>query len=108
MSHNAYIAVLILVMSLVTMLLRFLPFIIFSGKKEVPKVILYLGDVLPSAAIGMLVIYCLKDVNFLVAPFGVRTILASLIVVMIQVIKRNAIISILSGTVSYMLLVYFF
>ncbi len=104
MSNNVYIAILIMVMSIITMLLRFLPFIIFSGKKHIPSVVLYLGDVLPSAAIGMLVIYCLKDLTFTIAPYGISTIIASFIVVLTQMIKRNSILSILAGTGSYMLL----
>ena len=62
-------AVLIAVMAAVTMLLRFLPFLVF--RKEPPAYITYLGKVLPPAIIGMLVIYCLKDVSLTVHPFGV-------------------------------------
>lgn len=102
--NNPYVALLILVMSLVTIFLRFLPFIIFSGQKEIPKTILYLGDVLPSAAIGMLVIYCLRDLNFTVSPYGWKTVMASLIVIIAHRMKRNSIISILAGTMAYMLL----
>ena len=51
-------------MSIVTILLRFLPFLIWSGKRKTPPYILYLGRVLPPAIIGMLVIYCLKDISF--------------------------------------------
>ena len=61
-------AILIAVMSAVTILLRFLPFLIFRGKT--PAYISYLGKVLPPAIIGMLVIYCLKDISFAAAPFG--------------------------------------
>ena len=60
--------VLIAIMAIVTMLLRFLPFIIFT--KNTPEYISYLGKVLPAALIGMLVIYCLKDVSVVDAPHG--------------------------------------
>lgn len=104
MNPNFNVAILIIAMSLVTMLLRFLPFLIFSGKKQVPQIVLYLGDVLPSAVIGMLVIYCLRDISFTTAPFGLSELLASLVVVLVQIFRRNSILSILAGTISYMVL----
>ena len=96
-------AVLIAVMAIVTMLLRFLPFIIFT--KNTPEYISYLGKVLPAALIGMLVIYCLKDVSVVDAPHGLPELIAALAVVGLQVWKRNSLLSILAGTVVYMLLV---
>ena len=96
-------AILIAVMAIVTMLLRFLPFIIF--RKETPEYISYLGQVLPAALIGMLVIYCLKDTSFTEAPHGIPELIAAGIVVLLQAWKRNSLLSILSGTVIYMLLV---
>ncbi len=94
--------VLIAVMSFVTILLRFLPFLII--RKDTPSYIAYLGKVLPPAIIGMLVIYCLKDVNCLTAPFGLPELIASAGVVVLQVWKRNSLISILTGTILYMFL----
>ena len=96
-------AVLIAVMAIVTMLLRFLPFILFT--KNTPEYISYLGKVLPAALIGMLVIYCLKDVSVVDAPHGLPELIAALAVVGLQVWKRNSLLSILAGTVVYMLLV---
>ena len=96
-------AVLIAVMSLGTILLRFLPFLVFQ--KETPPYVAYLGRVLPSAIIGMLVIYCLKDVRLDAAPFGLPELIAGVCVVGLQVWKRNSLLSILAGTVIYMLLI---
>ena len=96
-------AILIAVMSAVTILLRFLPFLIFRGKT--PAYIRYLGKVLPPAIIGMLVIYCLKDISFAAAPFGLPELLAVGCVVAAQVWKRNALLSILLGTGVYMALI---
>ena len=98
-------AILIAVMALVTILLRFLPFLIF--RDETPAYITYLGKVLPPAIIGMLVIYCLKDTSFLAYPHGLPEIIASVFVVILQIWKRNSLISILSGTVVYMLQLVF-
>ena len=103
MTASTHSAVLVAVMAAVTMLLRFLPFLVF--KKRTPRYISYLGQVLPPAMIGMLVIYCLKDVQVQKAPFGAPELIAGLLVVLLQAWKRNSLLSILAGTVSYMLLV---
>ena len=96
-------AALIAVMSVTTIMLRFLPFIVF--RKETPPYITYLGKVLPEAIIGMLVIYCLKDVSLLRVPFGLPEVIAAACVVGMHVWKRNSLISILTGTVIYMVLI---
>lgn len=103
MSTASHSAVLIAVMSAVTVLLRALPFLVF--RKKVPAYVSYLGKVLPPAIIGMLVIYCLKDVSLLAKPFGIPELIAAACVMGLQVWKRNSLISILSGTVVYMVLV---
>ena len=102
MSSAAYSALLVAVMSVVTILLRAAPFLIF--KKKAPPYVMYLGQVLPAAIIGMLVIYCLKDTKLLSAPFGAPELIAGLTVVGLQAWKRNILLSILAGTVVYMLL----
>ena len=94
---------LVAIMAIVTILLRFLPFMVF--KKNTPKYISYLGEVLPSAIIGMLVVYCLRNTDIIVAPHGLPELIATAIVVGLQIWKRNALVSILSGTVAYMLMV---
>lgn len=104
MISKGYAAVLIAVMAAVTMLLRFAPFLIFR-KGNTPAYISYLGDVLPPAIIGMLVIYCLKDTSFAAPSFGLPELIASAAVVLLQMWKRNSLVSILAGTVIYMLLV---
>ena len=95
-------AVLVAVMSLTTILLRFLPFLIF--RKQTPPYITYLGKVLPPAIIGMLVVYCLKDVTIMSHPHGLPELIASLTVIVLQVVKRNALLSIPSGKAVHMLL----
>ena len=103
MSTASHSAILVAVMSLVTILLRFLPFLVF--RKKVPPCITYLGRVLPPAIIGMLVIYCLQDTVITSAPFGLPELIAGVMVVLLQAWKRNALLSILCGTVVYMLLI---
>ena len=96
-------AILILTMSAGTILTRFLPFLAF--RKHTPQYVSYLGRVLPPAIIGMLVIYCLKDISPLEQPFGLPELIAAVCVVCAQVLKRNSLISILTGTVIYMVLI---
>jgi branched-subunit amino acid transport protein AzlD len=94
---------LIAVMTGVILLTRYLPFLIFS--KGVPEPVVYLGKVLPGAIMGMLVVYCLKDMTFLEAPYGAAEVLGVLIVVAVHKWRHNTMLSLLIGTAAYMLLV---
>ncbi len=96
--------ILIAVSALVTILLRFLPFWVLQGKST-PMVIVYLGRVLPAAIMGMLVVYCLKDINVTVFPFGAAELIAAAVTAGLHVWKRNTLISIICGTLVYMILV---
>jgi len=91
-----------------TMLTRFLPFLIFGRKKEAPKYIQYLGKVLPAAVFGLLVVYCLKDVNLFTDSHGLPEAIAILAVVLLHVWKRQMLLSIAGGTVCYMVLLQLF
>ena len=93
------------VVALVTIALRFLPFWIFGENRTTPPLIAYLGTVLPYAIMGMLVVYCLKDMTFTAAPFGIPELLGCGIVAGLHIWKRNTLLSIGVGTVCYMLLV---
>ena len=96
---------LVAVVAAVTIALRFLPFVIFSGSKPTPPFVSYLGKVLPYAIMGMLVVYCLRNVNLASAPHGAPEFIACLIVAALHLWKRNTLISIIGGTASYMLMV---
>ena len=96
---------LVAVCALVTMLTRFLPFLIFNEHRKTPEIVLYLGKVLPCAIMGMLVVYCLKDATFLSAPFGIPEFLGIAAVALLHIWKRNSLLSIGIGTVFYMVLV---
>ena len=87
----------------ITALIRFAPFLVFH--KGTPKPIMYLGKVLPHAVMGMLVVYCLKNVSFVSSPFGMPELLAVLVVVILHKWRHNTLLSIGAGTVCYMLLV---
>ena len=97
----------IAVCAVVTAVLRFLPFLIFGENRKTPEVIAYLGRVLPFAIMGMLVVYCLKDMSFSGAPFGIPEIIGCAAVAGLHMWKRSTLLSIGVGTVVYMLLVQF-
>ena len=97
----------IAVCAVVTAVLRFLPFLIFGENRKTPEVIAYLGRVLPFAIMGMLVVYCLKDVSFTSTPFGIPEIIGCATVTGLHMWKRSTLLSIGVGTVVYMLLVQF-
>ena len=88
----------------VTFFLRLLPFALFS-RKETPKAVSYLGKVLPPAVIGMLVVYCLKDVSFVSMSGFLPQLIASAVVALAQLWKKNVILRIVLGTAVYMVLV---
>ena len=94
----------VIIISVVTAAIRFLPFLLFSGKKT-PKLITRLGDSLPYAVMGMLVVYCLKDTGFQTPAQYVPQLISVIVVGVLYVWKKNTLLSILSGTICYMLLV---
>ena len=105
--NNSYVISMTVVAALVTAGLRFAPFLIFGKGRQTPAIITYLGKVLPFAIMGMLVVYCMKDVSFLNAPHGIPELLGCTIVALLHIWKRNTLLSIGVGTVSYMLMVQF-
>jgi len=82
---------------------RFLPFLVFPKGKTPPKFVQYLGKVLPCAAIGLLVVYCFKDVASS-GTYGIPEILLVLLIIVLHKWKKNTLLSI-GGTALYMLLV---
>ena len=99
--------IIIAVVSLGTMLTRFVPFLLFPPEKPTPKYIQYLGKVLPSAVFGLLVIYCLKNVSILSGSHGIPEFLALAVTVWLHLWKKQMLLSIAGGTIFYMLLVQF-
>ena len=93
------------VIAAVTVMIRFLPFVVWNANRKTPKIIEKLGKVLPYAIMGMLVVFCLKGVSLTSAPFGLPELIASAVVVGLHVWKRNTPVSIVGGTVVYMILV---
>lgn len=90
-----------------TMTTRFLPFLVFNEHRGTPEFVKYLGRYLPAAVFGMLVIYCVKDVNVLAGSHGLPEALAILATGAVHVWQRKIILSVAVGTVCYMLLLQF-
>ena len=95
----------ILMIAVGTQITRWLPFWLFPEKKDPPAVVLYLGRVLPPAMMGLLVVYCFKNVSWLSGSHGAPELLASAAVVAVHLWKKNVLLSIAGGTVLYMILV---
>lgn len=101
--NNNYTLVAISVIAIVTFAIRVAPFILFGKGKETPKYIAYIGNYLPPAVIAMLVIYCLRNVNVAAFPFGIPEAIGIITVAVLHIWKRNNLVSIIGGTVIYML-----
>lgn len=95
----------ILAIAAATFLTRVIPFMLFPGHKKTPKFITYLGDVLPYASIGMLVVYCLKDVSIRAMPLGLPELTSILVIALLHKWKKSTLLSIGGGTILYMIIV---
>ncbi len=105
MDNWIYSALIVGVIALTTALTRSLPFLIFGGRRSVPKIIQYLGSVLPYSVMGMLVVYCLKNVSFTEFKGFLPSLISVAVVVLLHIWKRNTLLSILGGTALYMVLI---
>ena len=99
------IFIIICMVTVGTVITRFLPFILFQDTKSNNSYISYLGQVLPYSAIGLLVVYCLKGVSFKTSPYGIPEAIAIICIIILHYWKENTLLSIGGGTVIYMVLV---
>lgn len=84
---------------------RVLAFLFFSDINKMPHTVLYLGQVLPFSVMGLLVIYCLRNVSFLTGTHGLPEFISVGFVVLLHLWKRNSVLSMAGGTILYMVLV---
>ena len=105
MKHDLHSVLIVVVVAAVTIAIRFLPFLIFGKGRETPPFVAYLGKVLPYAIMGMLVVFCLKNISFVNSPHGIPELIACGVVVALHLWRRNTLLSIIGGTACYMLLV---
>lgn len=97
----------ILAVAVATVITRFLPFLLMARRDHSHPLVAYLGRTLPYAAVGFLVVYCLKDVSLAVAPHGIPEAVAILVIAGLHWWRNNTLLSIGVGTAVYMLLVSF-
>ncbi|MCQ2554821.1 MAG: branched-chain amino acid transporter permease [Clostridia bacterium] len=97
----------IFICAFATMITRFTPFVVFNSKKPTPKFIQYLGKALPAAIFGMLVVYCLKNVEIVTGAHAIPEVISIILITLVHKWKRNMLLSIGAGTACYMLLVQF-
>lgn len=104
---NTQLILMIAVAGACTFATRLFPFALFGGKKEVPKFIKYLGDVLPVAILGILIVYCLRDFEKGSINYILPQIIAVALTAGIHLWEKNTLLSIAVGTIGYMLLIHF-
>ncbi|MFA5638281.1 MAG: AzlD domain-containing protein [Anaerovoracaceae bacterium] len=102
---NLSILSMLIVAGIITFLIRWFPFAVFKLGSDMGSGIRTLGKKLPFSAIAILVIYCLRNINPLVFPYGLPEAISILAVILLHLWKRNNLISIGSGTVIYMILI---
>ena len=102
---DSHAMIILLVIGFVTLMTRILPVLIFGRGEKVPDYILYLGKSVPFTAMGLLIVYCLKDVPIREVPHGLPELIALSVVSGTYLWKRNSILSVVIGTAIYMLLV---
>ena len=93
------------IIAFMTALLRFLPFLLFGGNSQTTPFVKKLGRSLPYATMGMLVVYCIRKVNFSNLEGFVPVMMGCIAVGSLHIWKRNTLLSIVAGTICYMLLV---
>ena len=98
-------AITVLLCTAATMLTRFLPFLVISARKPTPPLVRYLGNALPAAIFGLLVVYCLKDVAWGRPPHGMPELIAVAVTAGLHLWLRRMLVSMAAGTALYMLLV---
>ena len=104
MPDYTHALIIMLVMGGCVLLTRILPVLIFGRSAQIPEFILYLGKVIPYTAMGLLIVYCLRDVSLLSGTHGLPELIAMIVVVASYLWKRNTIVSVVLGTAVYMVL----
>lgn len=95
------------IVALTTLLTRVLPFLIFPENRPIPKFMKYLADVLPYTIIGMLVVFCLRDVSIIQPPHAIPEVISIAVIIVLHIWKKNTLLSIGGGALFYMLLVQY-
>lgn len=103
-TSTVYMIATIAVVASVTWGLRAFPFLVF-GNRKLPQLVKYLGYVLPPAIMIILVFYCIRNTGFGKYPYGLVEIISILLVILVHIKKKNIYVSIMAGTICYMILI---
>ena len=106
MNENIYLILAIIVVSLCTYITRAVPYLLFRTK-EIPPIITYLSIVLPLSIMIILVVFSIRNINLNLYPFGIPELISIALVAALQYFRKNLLLSILVGTLTYMFLVGF-
>lgn len=104
MNLQTHDILIIVIAAVVTILIRFLPFWIFDHGDTPPKWVVFLGRVLPSAVMSVLLIYCVRNISFVFGNHGIPEIIGIAVAIGLHVWKRNTLLSICVSTILYMLI----
>ncbi len=104
MTEALYPVAAIAIIALVTWALRAFPFLLFQNR-PLPATMKYLGKALPPAIMTVLVVYCLRSTDFAQYPFGLPELVSCALVVILQLTRKNMYVSIIAGTLCYMILI---
>lgn len=68
---STYIFLALVTSGIVTFAIRLFPFLVLRNQTNLSNRMQFISAVLPQAIITILVVYCLKDISFINAPFGI-------------------------------------
>lgn len=103
--NTGYLVMAIIIAGLCTLALRALPFLLFGRNQKIPPLVETLGDLLPPAVMMILLIYSVKDLFWAEWQLPIKTFAALFVTTALHVWRRNVLLSIVTGTVLYMVLV---
>ena len=95
----------ILIAGIITILARFLPRIIFRNR-ELPGFIVYLGEKLPYSLMGLLLVFCVRGVDYTNSKEVLPLALSFAGIILSFKFLKNFLLSIFLGTGIYMALIY--
>lgn len=102
---TTYIIVAIVISTFITLFTRALPFIFFRSKRKVGPALTFIAKTLPIAVITILIVYSISHITFISINGWVKEVAGIIFVVALHLIKRNTLLSVLGGTLFYMLLI---
>lgn len=104
---TAEAAITIAVMAVAIAITRFLPFLVFSSRRGTPPFVVYLGKVLPYSVMGLLIVFCFRDVKPLAWPYALPELIAALTTAALFLWRKNFILAIAGGTCLYIFLIQY-